>query len=105
MEGEWEEEEVSWETGVELVWTKSTETWLEEEEGMSKDGKSTESIGETIGWTKEVSLDGTKKCGEGKRKHPSELGCKRLVVKGNICSLKITCLEVKADLVWRLYNL
>jgi hypothetical protein len=63
-------------------------------------GKSAESIGEITGWTKKVSVeeeDG--KDGDEKEKHPSELGCKRLMAKGNICSWKITFLEMKTDLV------
>jgi hypothetical protein len=66
---------------------------------VSKNGKSAESVGEMIGWTKDVSVDVIGKDGEGKEKHQSELGCKRLMAKGNICSWKITFLEMKTDLV------
>jgi hypothetical protein len=34
-----------------------------------------------IGWKNEVSIDGIAKDGEGKEKHPSELGCKRFMAK------------------------
>jgi hypothetical protein len=75
---------------------------VEEEEVLN--GKFVESIGEITGWTKRVSVgeEGKEEDGQDgdeKEKHPSELGCKRLMAKGNICSWKMTFLEMKTDLV------
>ncbi len=90
---------------MEFGGTEAVGTGLEEEEErVLKNGKSAESVGEITGWTKDVSVDvigkdEDGKDGDEKEKHPSELGCKRLMAKGNICSWKITFLEMKTDLV------